>query len=113
MSNLCDEWKLKGYQKMLSILSGNRWNTKYQPKYVNEKGEVKVEQYTTKPETLDFLNLTASTYYIRVVHDTNGNGKYDTGNYLKKIQPERVSHFKEVEVRADWGYPETLEFTSE
>jgi uncharacterized protein (DUF2141 family) len=79
----------------------------------NEKGEVKVEQYTTKPETLDFLNLTASTYYIRVVHDTNGNGKYDTGNYLKKIQPERVSHFKEVEVRADWGYPETLEFTSE
>lgn len=79
----------------------------------NEKGDVQVEQYTTKPETLDFLNLAASTYYIRVIHDTNGNGKYDTGNYLKKIQPERVSHFREVEVRADWGYPETLEFTSE
>jgi hypothetical protein len=24
-----------------------------------------------------------------------------------------VSHFKEIEVRADWGYPETLEFTPE
>ena len=78
-----------------------------------EKGEVKVEQYITKQGDIDFLNLIASTYYIRVIHDTNGNRKYDTGSYLKKTQPERVSHFKEIEVRADWGYPETLEFTPE
>ncbi|WP_445734248.1 Ig-like domain-containing protein [Mariniflexile sp.] len=79
----------------------------------DEKGEVKAEQYATKQEDIDFLNLQPGTYYIRVIHDANGNKKYDTGNYLKKIQPERVSHFKEIEVRADWGYPETLEFTSE
>lgn len=79
----------------------------------NEKDEVQVEQYITKPDIIDFSNLAPSTYYIRVIHDTNGNGKYDTGNYLKKIQPERVSYFKEIEVRADWGYPETLEFTPE
>ncbi|MFD0990234.1 Ig-like domain-containing protein [Mariniflexile jejuense] len=79
----------------------------------NEKGDVKAEKYTTKPETIDFLNLQPSTYYIRVIHDTNGNGIFDTGSYLKKIQPEKASHFKEIEVRADWGYPETLEFTSE
>ncbi|MFI0429928.1 Ig-like domain-containing protein [Mariniflexile sp. HMF6888] len=78
-----------------------------------DKGEVKAERYVTKPETIDFLDLQPSTYYIRVIHDANGNGKFDTGNYLKKIQPERVSHFKEIEIRADWGYPETLEFTSE
>ena len=78
-----------------------------------EKGEVKEERYTSKPETVDFFNLQPSTYYIRVIHDANGNGIFDTGNYLKKIQPERVSHFKEIEVRADWGYPETLEFTPE
>ncbi|MBP0904805.1 Ig-like domain-containing protein [Mariniflexile gromovii] len=78
-----------------------------------EKGEVKAERHTTKPETVDFLNLQPSTYYIRVIHDANGNGRYDSGSYLKKIQPERVSHFKEIEVRADWGYPETLEFISD
>ncbi len=78
-----------------------------------DKGNVRAERYVTKPETIDFLDLQPSTYYIRVIHDTNGNGKFDTGNYLKKIQPERVSHFKEIEIRADWGYPETLEFTSE
>lgn len=78
-----------------------------------EKGEIKAEKYTTKPEIIDFLNVLPGTYYIRVIHDANENGKYDTGSYLKKTRPERVSHFKEIEVRADWGYPETLEFTSE
>ncbi|CAH8284706.1 Ig-like domain-containing protein [Mariniflexile fucanivorans] len=78
-----------------------------------EKGEVKAERYTSKPETVDFMNLQPATYFIRVIHDANGNGKYDTGSYLNKTQPEKVSHFKEIEVRADWGYPETLEFTSD
>ncbi|AJR02640.1 Ig-like domain-containing protein [Siansivirga zeaxanthinifaciens] len=79
----------------------------------NEKGEVKFEQYSTKPEKLDFYNLNAGKYFIRVVFDANGNGKYDTGNYLKKIQPERVGHFEmEEEVRADWGLEQTLNFTT-
>lgn len=76
----------------------------------DSKEEVKYEQYTTKKEPLDFLNLTPGKYFIRTVFDANGNKKYDTGNYLKKIQPELISHFKEIEIRADWGYPETLVF---
>ena len=76
-------------------------------------GEVKYEQYSTKPETLDFFNLDSGKYFIRVIFDTNGNGKYDAGNYLKKIQPERVSHFKEIEIRKDWGLPEILNFIEE
>ncbi|WNH13681.1 Ig-like domain-containing protein [Thalassobellus suaedae] len=78
-----------------------------------EKGDVKFEQYAVSESTVDFLNLPPSTYYIRVIHDVNGNKKHDTGNYLKKIQPEKVSHFKEIEIRADWGYPETLQFITE
>lgn len=70
----------------------------------NEKGEVKVEQYATKAGPLDFLNVTPGNYYLQVVFDSNGNGKYDTGNYLKKIQPERISHApEEIEpVRPGW-----------
>jgi hypothetical protein len=45
-----------------------------------------------------------------VIHDTNGNQKFDTGNYLKKIQPESVSYFQDIEIRADWGITETLTF---
>lgn len=74
-------------------------------------GEVKYEQYSTKPEALDFLNLESGLYFIRVIFDTNGNGKYDSGNFLKRIQPERVSHFEmEEEVRSDWGLVQTLIF---
>ncbi|RLD29118.1 MAG: hypothetical protein DRI75_04470 [Bacteroidetes bacterium] len=76
----------------------------------NENGEVKAEQYSTNPEVLDFLNVNPSNYYVRVIFDANGNKKYDTGNYLKKIQPERVSHFEIEAVRAGWDIIETLRF---
>jgi uncharacterized protein (DUF2141 family) len=77
----------------------------------NKQGDVKYEQYATKPEALDFLNITPGNYFIRVIHDTNGNEKYDTGNYLKKIQPEHVSYFEmDDEIRADWGLIQTLNF---
>lgn len=77
-----------------------------------DKGDVKYEAYATKPGTIDFLNLNPGKYFILVIHDTNGNGKFDTGNYLKKIHPEDVSHFKEIEIRADWGNETTLTFIS-
>jgi len=76
----------------------------------NEKDEVKFEQYATKAEAIDFLNLDPGKYFIRVIHDANGNKIFDTGNYLKKIQPEKVSFFKEIEIRADWGVSDILEF---
>ena len=76
----------------------------------DKKGEVKVEQPVIKAGTIDFLNLAPAMYSIRIIHDVNGNKKHDTGNYLKKIQPEKVSHFQEIEIRADWGITETLQF---
>lgn len=78
----------------------------------DSKGEVKYEQYSTKPEVLDFFNLDSGKYSIRVIFDANGNKKYDTGNYLKKIQPERVAHFEmDEDIRPDWGLIQTLNFT--
>jgi uncharacterized protein (DUF2141 family) len=76
----------------------------------DKKGEVQAEQHVTEQKPIDFLNLSSGMFYIRVINDTNGNGKYDTGSYLKKIQPEQVSHFQEIEIRADWGLSETLQF---
>lgn len=71
---------------------------------VSEKDEVVDEIYAEEARNLyEFRNLDPAKYYIRVVFDTNKNGKWDTGNYLKKIQPERVSYYPSViEVRANW-----------
>jgi uncharacterized protein (DUF2141 family) len=76
---------------------------------VTTQGEVKSELYTTKPEPLDFIHITAGKYLVRVVYDANDNKKYDTGNYLKKIQPERVSYYPTVlDIRSGWDYIENF-----
>lgn len=42
-------------------------------------------------------------YEIRVLMDANNNGKWDTGNYWKKLQPERViSRKQRLQIRANW-----------
>jgi uncharacterized protein (DUF2141 family) len=52
---------------------------------------------------VDFRDVTPGMYSLRVIFDTNANGVYDPGNFLAKIQPERVSYAsKLVEVRAGW-----------
>jgi uncharacterized protein (DUF2141 family) len=76
---------------------------------VTPQGEVKEEKYTTKSEPLDFIQITAANYLVRVIYDTNGNKEYDTGNYLKKEQSERVSYYPTVlEIRSGWDYVETF-----
>jgi hypothetical protein len=75
-----------------------------------EKGDVKYEQFATEDRLFDFRNLTPGDYYLRVVFDTNGNQKWDSGNYLKQLQAERISYKTEIiEARANWDPVE--EFT--
>ncbi|MCB4806899.1 Ig-like domain-containing protein [Tamlana sp. 62-3] len=76
----------------------------------DNKGEVKFERYAATQGDVEFLDLTPGKYLIRVIYDTNGNKQYDPGVFLKRIQPEQVYHFKEVEIRADWGVTESLTF---
>ena len=51
--------------------------------------------------------LTPKKYKIRIIYDTNTNGKWDTGNYLNKQKPEAVYHFPTLlDVRANWELQE-------
>lgn len=61
---------------------------------VDNKGNVMYEKLATESPVVDFNNLVPRQYALRVIHDTNGNGKYDTGNFLLGIQPERVSYLE-------------------
>ncbi|PHS06051.1 MAG: hypothetical protein COA88_11215 [Kordia sp.] len=74
---------------------------------VTKTGEVKYEKTGTGVYVYDFLNVNPATYSLRVVFDDNNNKKYDTGNYLKKLQPERIAyHPEEIEIRANWDVDE-------
>lgn len=42
-------------------------------------------------------------YEIRILEDLNKNGIWDTGNYIKKLQPEKVYAIpKKIHIRGDW-----------
>ena len=50
-----------------------------------------------------FQYLPPASYIVRVIKDNNDNDQWDTGDYLKKRQPEEVIYLPEaVEVRANW-----------
>jgi hypothetical protein len=42
---------------------------------------------------LAFENIRPGKYYLRYIDDVNGNGKWDTGNYAGKRQPESVYYY--------------------
>ncbi|WP_460220657.1 Ig-like domain-containing domain [Psychroserpens sp. MEBiC05023] len=70
---------------------------------LSEKEEVKYEQFASEEQLFDFRNLNPGKYYLRVVFDTNGNQKWDPGNYLKQQQAERIGHFPDlIDARANW-----------
>lgn len=76
---------------------------------IDQKGEVIMENYATDPGPIDFIDVNPGKYDLRAIFDTNQNGKYDTGNYLLKRQPERVSYYPELDdVRA--YYDQVIEF---
>jgi len=77
----------------------------------DQKGEVVHEAYSEGPrEFYEFRDINPTTYLLRVIFDTNGNGEWDTGNYLEKKQPERISYYPTpIELKANWELEE--EFT--
>ena len=76
----------------------------------NNNGELirRIKNNSENFYTIEYLP--PGEYQIRIIKDANGNGKWDTGNYLKKIQPEEVKYLKEsIIVRANWELNETIE----
>lgn len=69
----------------------------------NEKGEVQRTQTAAESQIFEFNHINPGKYLIRVIYDANNNGKWDTGNYLKRKQPEKVSYYPNtIEMRANW-----------
>ncbi len=78
----------------------------------NENGETQRELSADQPKRFEFNNLEPGNYMIRVIFDDNANGIWDTGNYLKKVQPEKVSYYPDViDVRANWELEQTFIIT--
>ena len=70
------------------------------------------QETSSENKTISFNYLIPKKYKIRIIYDTNNNGKWDTGNYLEKKQPEPVQYFPEVqEIRPNWVLNEVIKIT--
>jgi len=77
---------------------------------VNSDNEI-VRKYNSinQDGIYNFELIKPGKYIFRMIRDNNKNKKWDTGNYLKKIQPEEVYYSSfELEIRANWDFNETL-----
>ncbi len=75
---------------------------------VNEK-EITLyeERLVNKSGKVHFDYLVPGKYKIKAIHDRNFNGRWDTGNYRMKIQPEEVMYFpKIIDIKANWDVEE-------
>ena len=62
-----------------------------------------LEEHLLTDSLLLFPYLKPGSYKIKAIADRNNNGKWDTGDYLQKLLPERVFYMKEaVQIRANW-----------
>ena len=65
--------------------------------------KVMQQKYVPISGKVGFQYLNVGSYSLKLVLDRNKNGKWDTGKYADKQQPEQVFYYpKKVDVRANW-----------
>ena len=57
-----------------------------------------------------YKNYPIGKYYVRVIYDDNKNGKWDSGNVKKRIQPENIWVYqKQITLRSNWEAEEPID----
>ena len=69
----------------------------------DEDYEILDELQSDNQTSFNFQYIRPGKYYIRLILDSNANGRWDTGNFLERRQPEEIIYYPElIEVRANW-----------
>jgi hypothetical protein len=75
---------------------------------LNDKENLLSQKIIDKDQLVVFNFLAPGKYKIKAIYDTNRNKVWDTGNFKKKIQPEKVIYFKkDLTIRSNWDDEET------
>ncbi|MEO5582402.1 MAG: Ig-like domain-containing protein, partial [Saprospiraceae bacterium] len=72
---------------------------------------VKVNNHSgTSTFHAEYRYLAPGSYDVQIVEDLNKNSRWDGGDYLNKIQPEKILVQKNYSVRANWEIREQLKW---
>lgn len=70
-----------------------------------DDGDLVEEKTMEEDGQVVFSYLAPQEYQIKIIHDLNKNGKWDTGKYIEKRQPESVEKLPvSIEVRSNWDH---------
>jgi len=88
-----------------------RKNQHYIFQLLDRKLNVLTSRYFSSPQEIELKNIDPGTYGFRIIFDTNNNKKWDTGNYMDHLEPEKVIYYpKQIKVRANWEIDESWSF---
>jgi uncharacterized protein (DUF2141 family) len=77
---------------------------------LDEKEKLLEQKTISASAKVRFDYLLPGKYMIKAVFDRNRNGRWDTGKFSRKLQPEKVRYYEKViEVRANWDIDESWE----
>ena len=69
----------------------------------SDEEKVVAERFISADGKVLFDYLLPEKYKIKLIYDSNGNGKWDTGSFQDKTQPEKVIYLNQVhKVRSNW-----------
>ncbi len=95
---------IEDYGNLILHLEMPQTTTPHILQLLNDKTKVVSEKIVTKSEKITFPLLQPGSYTLKIIADENANGKWDTGNYLKQLQPEKIILHKGagITIRANW-----------
>ncbi len=77
---------------------------------LNNRGNIIKTDILSTDQSITYPHLDPGNYKIKVVKDHNNNGRWDTGNYRQKLQPEEIFFFdKSINIRGYWDIEEDFE----
>lgn len=92
------------------ILQTGKDSIPYIIQLLSDKDVLIREKWIDQAETIIFDFLPPGSYKLKAILDKNRSGKWDTGNYLKKIQPEQIFfHPEKLDLRSNWDMEITWE----
>ena len=78
-------------------------DTQYILQLLDRNEAVLREKIIHTSDNYTFRYLGAGTYHVRLIEDLKGSGQWDTGHYLRQIQPEPVHMLPDtIRIRENW-----------
>jgi hypothetical protein len=73
-----------------------------------------IRELPAKAEGTLFEYLRPDTYYLRLYIDSNGDGKWTTGSWKEKRQPEAIYYFPgKIQTKSNWDFEEEWDHTEQ